>query len=514
MMKKSTTIKAVTYCRVSSTKQVRDGHGLVSQDTRCREYAKHKGYEVIEAFHDEGVSGSLIDRPKMQEMLDFLSGQDEQIIVLIDDISRLARGLEAHLQLRTAISSVGAKLESPSIEFGDDSDSILVENLLASVSQHQRQKNAEQVKNRMRARLMNGYWISNPMVGYKYKKVEGHGKMLMRHEPVATILQNALEKFACGQLETQSEFRDYLLAHEEFPRKKDGTIHLQQVKEMLKRVLYAGYISLPKWGIFMQPAKHEPLITYETYMRIQERLERKAKVPARKDLDEDFPLRGFVACNSCGHPLTSCWSRSANRRRYAYYLCQKKGCNMKGKSVRKEKIEAEFDDIMKSIKPTKDAYWLASDMFKVQWEQKRQSLVQDENKLHQERMLLEKKIEKLVERVVNTDSISLMTTYENSLRMMEQEKILLDEKILNGSKTLPDFDETFRTAMSFLSNPYTMWVSEDITLKRIALRLVFSEKITYAIKQGFRTPQMAEPIRISRGFSDIDTNKYDMVRLP
>ena len=187
---------------------------------------------------------------------------------------------------------------------------------------------------------------------------------------------------------------------------------------------------------------------------------------------------------------------------------------MKGKSVRKEKIEAEFDDIMKSIKPTKDAYWLASDMFKVQWEQKRQSLVQDENKLHQERMLLEKKIEKLVERVVNTDSISLMTTYENSLRMMEQEKILLDEKILNGSKTLPDFDETFRTAMSFLSNPYTMWVSEDITLKRIALRLVFSEKITYAIKQGFRTPQMAEPIRISRGFSDIDTNKYDMVRLP
>jgi predicted double-glycine peptidase len=107
-----------------------------------------------------------------------------------------------------------------------------------------------------------------------------------------------------------------------------------------------------------------------------------------------------------------------------------------------------------------------------------------------------------------------MTTYENSLRMMEQEKILLDEKIQNCSKTLPDFDETFRTAMSFLSNPYTMWVSEDITLKRIALRLVFSEKITYAIKQGFRTPQMAGPIRISRGFSDIDTNEYDMVRLP
>jgi hypothetical protein len=51
-------------------------------------------------------------------------------------------------------------LKSPTIEFGEDSDSILVENLLASVSQHQRQKNSEQTVNRMRARTMNGYILS------------------------------------------------------------------------------------------------------------------------------------------------------------------------------------------------------------------------------------------------------------------------------------------------------------------------------------------------------------------
>ncbi len=39
--------KAVIYCRVSSPKQVKEGHGLQSQETRCREYAKHKGYKVI-----------------------------------------------------------------------------------------------------------------------------------------------------------------------------------------------------------------------------------------------------------------------------------------------------------------------------------------------------------------------------------------------------------------------------------------------------------------------------------
>jgi len=143
---------AVIYCRVSGKKQVKRGDGLGSQETRCREYARHKGYEVIGVFTDD-ITGSKSARKGMNEMLSFLKKQHQKpTIVIIDDISRLARGLEQHLQLRTMLGNVGGKLESPSIEFGEDSDSILVENLLASVSQHQRQKNAEQTVNRMRSR--------------------------------------------------------------------------------------------------------------------------------------------------------------------------------------------------------------------------------------------------------------------------------------------------------------------------------------------------------------------------
>lgn len=105
-------------------------------------------------------------------MLAFLRNRKKTgTLVIIDDISRLARGLEAHLKLRADLMAAGGKLESPSIEFGEDSDSILVENLLASVSQHQRQKNADQTVNRMRARLMNGYWVFQPPIGYEYRRI-------------------------------------------------------------------------------------------------------------------------------------------------------------------------------------------------------------------------------------------------------------------------------------------------------------------------------------------------------
>jgi cold shock CspA family protein len=46
------------------------------------------------------------------------------------------------------VGDVGGVLVSPSNEFGESSDSQLIENLLASVSQHQRQKNGEQTVNR------------------------------------------------------------------------------------------------------------------------------------------------------------------------------------------------------------------------------------------------------------------------------------------------------------------------------------------------------------------------------
>ena len=55
-------IYAIIYCRVSSTKQVRQGDGLRSQETRCREYAGYRGYKVVEVFHDDASGGST-DRP-------------------------------------------------------------------------------------------------------------------------------------------------------------------------------------------------------------------------------------------------------------------------------------------------------------------------------------------------------------------------------------------------------------------------------------------------------------------
>jgi len=260
-MKNSTHLKAVIYCRVSSSKQVTEDHGLDSQETRCREYAKHKNYEVVSVFHEKGITGKLLDRPQMRDMLAFLKQHKrrKQHVVIIDDISRLARNIETHISLKASIQDAGGKLESPSIEFGEDSDSRLVEHLLASVAAHQRETNTEQVKNRMRARMMNGYWVFFYPVGYCYEEKDGHGKILVRDEPVASILTEALEGYAQGRFEAQSEVKRFLESQEAFPKANKREVRYQQVNNVLVQVLYAGYIDYPKCDIHLHPGKHEPL---------------------------------------------------------------------------------------------------------------------------------------------------------------------------------------------------------------------------------------------------------------
>ena len=492
--------KAVIYCRVSSIKQTK-GDGLNSQATRCEEFARYKNYVVEKTFTDD-MSGSVINRPGMQAMLKHLrKHRHEPRVVLIDDISRLARGIEAHLQLRDAIARAGATLESPSIEFGEDSDSILVENLLASVSQHQRQKNGEQTVNRMKARLMNGYWPFQAPVGYRYEAARGRGKVLVPDEPIASILKEMLEGFADGRFQIQAEAKRFLERCPEFPKDlPNGEIRNQRVTNLLTRVTYAGYVEHENWNVSLRKGQHQGLISFETYTKIQQRLRDGAKVPARKDLSTDFPLRGAVVCGHCNTPLTACWSKSSTGKRYPYYLCPKRGCESYGKSIRRDRLEGEFTTLLGKLSPAPELFKVAAAMFKDIWmsgigaqEARKQSLKTQLRKA-------DKQVNQLLERIVEAESPTVIRAYEKRIQELEQDKLTVQEQIATCGRPVRDFDDTLRTALRFLAKPRQLWDSDRLADKRAVLKLTFTDRLAYVRNEGFRTPETTLPFSVLGGF--------------
>ncbi len=497
--------KAVIYARVSSVAQLKKGDGLASQETRCREYARFKGYEIVEAFHDN-KTGGVAARPAMMSLLAYLKKHKSgEYVVIIDDLNRFSRDIVVHWQLRALLSEAGGKLESPSIEFGDDSDSILVENLLASVSQHQRQKNGEQTKNRMRARTLNGYWCFRAPVGYKYTKITGHGNLMVRDEPVASIVQEALEGFASGRFECQGEVKRFLENQPAYPKDSpNGTLRYQHVIRLMSRIHYAGYIEVPDWDVPLRKAKHKGLISLECYETIQRRIKEGTKAPARKDISADFPLRGFVLCCDCNKPLTACWSTSKTGKKHPYYLCPTKGCPSYRKSIRRDVLEEDFSAALRTLLPSKGLFELAKGMFKRAWGQRMKQAEGLSRELKIEIKKIDKQIEGLLDRIVETTTPSVIAAYETRLAKLERRKLVMAEKLQKSGKTALGFDEMFELAVQFLSNPCKIWDSGQLHLKRLVLRLVFSERIAYCREGGLRTPKTSLPFKLLKDLSKGD----------
>ena len=462
--------KAVIYARVSGASRFVKVMGWLLRKPAAVNMQVIKKYDVVEVFHDEGVTGKLLDRPQMQAMLTFLkSNRTDELVVIIDDISRLARDIETHIHLRTAIDAAGGKLESPSIEFGDDSDSRLVEHLLASVAAHQREKNAETTFNRMRARMQNGYWVFKAPIGYQYEKTS-QGKMLVPDEKYAPLLMEALEGYASGRFEAQVEVKRFLESRPEYPKnKKTGKVHQQRVTDLLTHPVYAGYISHEDWGVKLTKGKHEGLISLETWQKIQERRKGVAKAPARKDIREDFPLRGFVTCGDCGKPLTACWSKG-KLKKYAYYLCDHKGCVSYRKSIPRDKLEGAFQEVLLSLQPTERLFKLAKAMFKDAWNIRLSQSKEIAALLKRDIAKLEKQTGQFLDRIVETDNHAIIRTYETRITRLERDKLIALEKLEKTGKPAHSFEKMFEHACAFLSSPCKIWESGQFNVKRIVLR--------------------------------------------
>ena len=90
-----------------------------------------------------------------------------------------------------------------------------------------------------------------------------------------------------------------------------------------------------------------PLISFETWQTIKKRMSSQGHAPARKDLKEDFPLRGFVSCAGVAGNLVnrSLESKGRSNARFPYYLCYNKSCSeYRRNQYAKKKIEAEFEE--------------------------------------------------------------------------------------------------------------------------------------------------------------------------
>ena len=483
--------RALVYCRVSSTKQRLEGSGLESQEQRCRAYADDKGY-VVEAVFPDDVSGGgdFMRRPGMVALLSFLDAQKgKPYVVIFDDLKRFARDTEFHLKLRREFAVRGATIECLNFRIEDTPEGKFIETVIAAQGELEREQNRRQVVQKMKARVENGFWVFRAPVGYCYVNApSGGGKVLVPDEVLAPIVRNALEGFATGHFASQAEVQRFLERSPHFPKdKSDGTLRPMTVNRLLKKVVYAGYVEAPKWGVGKRKGQHEGLISFETHQKIQDVLEgRKRRYPARKDHNEDFPLRGFVSCDCCGNAMTAAWSKGKYRH-YAYYRCETRGCEAKSKSVPRAKMEESFAEILKGLEPAKGLFELAKAMLIDAWEMRHSIALGEKDVLRKQLDETNKQIDGLLDRIVEANNASVVSAYETRIDRLERDRIVLQEKIDNAVPEKGRLEDCMELALRFLSSPWNIYKNGDYALRQTVLRLAFAKPLRYSLNGVYGT---------------------------
>jgi DNA invertase Pin-like site-specific DNA recombinase len=83
------TKKAFGYLRVSGKSQV-DGDGFPRQRQAIERWAKANGVKIVRWFEEKGVSGTLLERPALSEMMIALMSNGVRSVV-VEKLDRLAR---------------------------------------------------------------------------------------------------------------------------------------------------------------------------------------------------------------------------------------------------------------------------------------------------------------------------------------------------------------------------------------------------------------------------------------
>ena len=314
--------KAIVYARVSTQKQAEKEISIPAQIELAKKYAQENNIEIIKVFADEGISGTISNRPAFQEAIQFC--KDNKIdIFLVYDTSRFSRDrLDAVFykrQLRksgTEVVYFGIPIPKAEGATGD-----LTEGLFELLDDYYAKVISEHTKKGMKEIVRQGYWFKNRvLVGYKCTQEKGKCK-LVKDEETAHIYFRILELFENGY------------GSNEIAKKLGKGWNKKKVLRVLKSKLYKGILEISGEEFYHE---HLRYISDEKWNWIQKELAKRGEVKVRGQQKSKLLFIGLLKCGKCGASMTILRGKNI-----PYYSCYNrlvnKSCSQK--NIRADKVD-------------------------------------------------------------------------------------------------------------------------------------------------------------------------------
>ncbi|MEA4972953.1 hypothetical protein SDC9_108704 [bioreactor metagenome] len=283
------------YARVSTQEQAQEGYSIDAQKERLGNYCKAKDWKVVANYIDAGYSGSNLNRPAMQSLIDDASNGkiDAVLVYKLDRISRSQKDtlfLIEDVFLKNGISFISLNENfDTSTAFGR-----AMIGILSVFAQLEREQIKERTRMGLEERIKQGKHHSFAPFGYRHINKE-----LVINEDEAEVVRDIYSQTA--QYKTLKQINDFVV--KTYPEYTElFTNKNNKIYDIVHNITYGGYV---KFGNSVSKGTHEPIVDEITYHRVQAILAEKAATwqklrTKRTGTNSHYLLTGFLYCGYCG----------------------------------------------------------------------------------------------------------------------------------------------------------------------------------------------------------------------
>ena len=322
-------MNAVIYARYSSDNQREES--IEGQLRECKEYAVKNGMTILNTYIDRALSAKTDNRPEFQHMIKD-SAKHLFDVVIVWKLDRFARNRYDSAHYKATLRKNGVKVLSATEAIATDSTGILLESLLEGYAEFYSAELAEKVvrgmtENALKCKYNGG---SIPM-GYAID-----GEQHFQIDPASAPV--VIEIFKLYSKGTSMQTLVNMLNERNIKSSRGGKITLNIVNHILKNRRYIGEYS---YRDVIQPDAIPAIVPQELFDRVQERMAKNKKAPARHKAEDDYLLTTKLHCGKCGAFMVGESGTSRTMKVHHYYRCvntkKKKLCDKK--AIKKDWIE-------------------------------------------------------------------------------------------------------------------------------------------------------------------------------
>jgi DNA invertase Pin-like site-specific DNA recombinase len=160
-------MKAIGYVRVSTDKQAERGISLEAQAEKIRAMSVVQCAELVDTIVESGESAKSLNRPGMAKLLGMVDKCKVQAVI-VAKLDRLTRSVKDLCELLERFERRGVALISvaESLDTGSAAGRLVL-NIMAAVSQWEREAIGERTRDALRHKRTNGERVGNIRFGYR-----------------------------------------------------------------------------------------------------------------------------------------------------------------------------------------------------------------------------------------------------------------------------------------------------------------------------------------------------------